>query len=137
MVFLMCQNVRNRNYVKKCLGLFILYTCKLHFTDPHIMPRRRRGFKQPSRRRGANTFRHPRTSRMGAGTTTPRETTTMGAANEKHDACTRKLRRYMLTANSGNSGKTQPRNSGEKRNHDATSTTMNRRCGLPAQRSRR
>lgn len=137
MMFLHAGNVRNRNYVKKCLGHFALYICKVLFTNVHKLPSRRLGDKQPSRRRGANTLEHPRTPRMGARTTTQRETTTSRAAREQPEAETRKPRCYMLEANSGNSGKTQPRNSGEKRNHDATSTTMIRRCGLPAQRCRR
>ena len=137
MMFLNAENVRNRKFVKKCLGQIVLDICKFHFANGRKQPSRRLGDKQPSRRLGANTLEHPRTPRMGARTTTQRETTTSRAAREQPEAETRKPRLDMLTAKSGSSGKTQPRNSGEKRNHDATSTTMTRRCGLPAQRCRR
>ena len=43
----------------------------------------------------------------------------------------------MLTANCGGSGKTQSRSRGRKRNHAATSTTLNCPCEPPAQRCRR
>ena len=33
MVFLMGQNVRNRNYVKKCLDMFALYICKFYVAN--------------------------------------------------------------------------------------------------------
>lgn len=42
-MFLNAENVRNRNYVKKCLGHFALYICKLYFTNVHMQPSRRRG----------------------------------------------------------------------------------------------